>query len=443
MDRTIEHSNLLQLQQQLDQEIQRRIDLENELQESRLDAEMIEAELKEAIRLAEINHLEAESAIRTKSQFLANINHEIRTPMNAIMGFSELLMEASVDEDTKDMIKTINTSGKDLLVLLNNLLDLAKVESGKMQFHKSHFDILKLARDIVKQYKSKVDPKKVKCMLSIDEKVPQWVIGDESNLTKVLENLLNNAVKFTEHGTVELDLSCIRNDHKEAVIQFSVSDTGIGIPENLQDKVFEDFVQIDGSATRRFGGTGLGLAICKKIVHYMNGQLMLESQPDIGSKFFFSIRLLISKLNETKNDSIDNGQIAITEQKPLNILLIDQDIDTLNHCREILQDLDHNVEMVANAKEACDLIVSGINYDINFDLIFMDIGIPMVDGIFPTNSIRQSCKTDPTIIAFVPKGQKIDNSIIDELDVNDAISKPACKIDLVKQILKWSSIPKE
>ncbi|MBF0620504.1 MAG: PAS domain S-box protein [Magnetococcales bacterium] len=334
---------------------------------------------------------EAEKANQAKSIFLATMSHEIRTPLNAILGMGEVLNETELTETQKWSVDTLNRSGEVLLSLINDVLDLSKIEAGQLILEKATFDLHLLVREAVNIFEFTAREKGIVLDLQIDDEVPCWVEGDSTRLRQMLLNLIGNALKFTQKGAISIRLGSSMEDK----IFFSVEDTGLGISQAHQEEIFKPFTQADASTTRKHGGTGLGLTICQRLVDLMDGKIWVESTLDQGSTFTFLIPLPASSampvgpdtLNQDKNAIKHNGQTVdsptIDSQNPQKILLVDDADDNRLLVQAFLKKSAYQLVMATNGADAVEKFKSE-----SFDFVLMDIQMPVMDGYQATQAIR-------------------------------------------------------
>lgn len=341
------------------------------------------AELREAnARLEEISRL--------KSDFLANMSHELRTPMNAIIGFSELLSETPLVPEQLDYTRTITQSATSLLTLINDILDLAKIEAGKLELEHLPFDLAEMIGNVAAMFKIPAKEKGVSVTCKIDSRIPKRIMGDSNRLRQILINLTGNAMKFTEQGRIAINVDYEREAAGHIVGRFSVHDSGIGIPADRVEAIFEKFTQADGSTTRKYGGTGLGLAICLQLVELMGGRLLVESELGKGSTFYFVIPLEeapaeIISLKEHKEGgrekAAEGGRILLVEDNAVN-----QRLASILISRE-----GYEVEVASDGAEALEHLRNQV-----FDLVLMDVQMPIMDGMEATRKIRE-IEADPEL----------------------------------------------
>ena len=371
---------------------------------------------------------EAESANRMKSEFLANMSHEIRTPMNAIIGFTDLLDNSVTDSTGKSYLNSIKSGSKSLLTIINDILDLSKIEAGKLHIEVHNVHLESLLNEIQSIFGFKAKEKALHFELVIDPQVPEVLIIDEVRIRQILFNLLSNALKFTPEGGIDLRVRCRPTDeHDYSLLDLiiEVQDTGIGIPEDQIGKIFENFVQQDGQTTREFGGTGLGLSIVKRLVQLMDGEISVDSAPGKGSRF--TIVLHNVPVSAAKPETWQPHRIDYTFE-PATVMIAD-DID-LNRqlIIEYLSDFPITMVEAVNGQEAID------NFDENIDLILMDIRMPKVDGYEATRSIQQ--RSDVPILALTASVLETD-AVTQNAMFDTFLKKPISRSDLLAALARY------
>lgn len=385
------------------------------------ESKLFEKELMDA-------KIKAENATKSKQQFLSNMSHEIRTPLNSLLGFTNVLLKSQLGKEQKDFVQAINTSGKSLNVLINDILDLAKVDAGRMTFENKPFEIRKSIRSILHSFYLKIKEKNLEIVKEFDSEIPLIVMGDSVRLNQIFLNLMSNAVKFTHKGKISVDLKLLKEDEDKVIIEFTVSDTGIGIAENKIDTIFNVFEQAEIGTANSYGGTGLGLAIVKQLIEFQGGNISLKSKPNKGSTFTFI--LPFGKTNMKAEEEIEE-LVLDSEIKNLNVLVA-EDIE-LNQLliKIILTDFGFKFDIVKNGKLAIEKLK-----DNQFDIVLMDLQMPEMNGFEATEHIRQEMKSKIPIIALTADVTTADVSKCQSFGMDDYISKPINESMLYSKIIK-------
>jgi signal transduction histidine kinase/ActR/RegA family two-component response regulator len=369
----------------------------------------------------------AESANKAKSEFLANMSHEIRTPMNGVIGMTQLALALADKVEQKEYLETVHGCATSLLALLNDILDLSRIEAGKLSFERISFEPRQILYEAFQLVETSARAKGLYMRTDCAAEVPKRVIGDPFRVRQVLVNLLGNAVKFTEVGGVEARVSA---DARGQWLVFAVRDTGIGIPSNKQETIFAAFAQADGSISRKYGGTGLGLAISSKLVQMMGGTMRVESEPGRGSLFEF----IVPCENAPEAIAIHPAPLVNPESlRPLRILLAEDNIVNQKVASRILEKSGHSVLAVMNGKEA----LAAIQREA-FDVVLMDIQMPEMDGFEATARIRASAATEVRqlpILALTAHAMSGDREKCLAAGMNGYVSKPLQPAELIRALV--------
>lgn len=372
--------------------------------------------------------LQADTANKTKSEFVANMSHEIRTPLNAIIGFSELLHKTEVSKKQESYLKSINTSGKTLLGIINDILDLSKIESGKLDIQNEPVSIRDIAEDIQMVFTPKAQEKGLEIMLDVCSDVPEFLMLDEIRMKQILFNLIGNSIKFTHKGYIKIDIKTSSKNNR--TLQIDIKDTGIGIPKEQQNNIFESFVQQDGQSNRQYGGTGLGLAICLKLIKMMNGKIELKSEIATGSTFsIFLEGIETSEKSEKNKGAKDCSCLEFYEAR---VLIVDDRELNRELISELLSGTKLKITQAINGEEAIQKCKEE-----KPDLILMDVKMPMMNGREATNILKSDPQFSDIPVIVLTASVKMEN--IDELkkEFNGYIAKPIYEESLLRELSKF------
>ena len=393
-------------------------------------------QLVEAKNIAEQARQIAEDAVKAKQQFLSNMSHEIRTPMNAIIGFTNVVLKTKLDDKQKEYINAVKVSGEALIVLINDILDLAKVDSGKMTFEQTAFNLASSVSAMFQMFETKVQEKNLVLVKEYDSTIPELLIGDPMRLRQIILNLMSNAVKFTTEGKITVSARMLKEDAEKATIEFSVTDTGIGISKDKLEQIFDNFGQADYETPRLFGGTGLGLAIVKKLVELQGGTIIVKSELGIGSTFGFilsfeKINIKTEPKTDVKHEPFQNEYNDKALTKNIKVLIV-EDL-SLNQLllKIILTDFGFETDIADNGKIAIEKLER-----IKFNIILMDLQMPQMDGFEAAAFIRNNMKSQIPIIALTANVGTIDIEKSIAAGMNDYISKPIDEKSLYSKIMK-------
>lgn len=415
--------------------------VEKDLLEAIVLSELATGLAEDAKTKAEIATKTAESAVKAKQQFLSNMSHEIRTPMNAIIGFTKVLLKTDLSVKQKEYLTAIKLSGDALIVLINDILDLAKVDAGKMTFEQVPFRISLSIPAMVHLFEMKIQEKNLILVKEYDSRIPDVLIGDPVRLHQIMMNLMSNAIKFTSQGQITVSIRLLSEDKQKATIEFVVTDTGIGIPGDKMDHIFDNFQQASSETSRLYGGTGLGLSIVKQLVEHQGGELNVKSKVGEGSTFTFRMPFLKTTENVLKESEIvtfetgiSNIKVLVVEDMPLNQLLM----------KTLLDDFGFERDIAANGRIAIEKLKAK-----SYDIILMDLLMPEMNGFEATEYIRTKMNSNIPIIALTADVTTVDLVKCKAVGMNDYLAKPVDErllyskiVSLVKKPLQGKEIEK-
>jgi CheY-like chemotaxis protein len=373
----------------------------------------------------------AESANRAKSAFLANMSHEIRNPMNGVLGMTQLIEMSELTEEQRKYVAVLRTTGKNLMTLINDILDLSKIEAGKITMELVEFSLLKCINDVTLIHKHVFIDKRLKLDVDVSKDIPHFMMGDQHRIKQILNNLVGNAVKFTSQGGVSLSAHILEHYDASLLVEIAIRDTGIGISPEALEKIFLPFEQEDGSTTRTYGGTGLGLTISRRLAELMGGSITVESSTDAGSCFKVTLPFA-AVIESVALQEIPQKEIVSWDGPLLRILLVENDQVNITFGSSLIKKLGHEVAVAENGREC----LAALEND-RFDVVLMDINMPVMNGEETLREIRrkeQETDLHQKVIALTAYSLRGDKERFIDEGFDGYVSKPMAVSELVREM---------
>lgn len=425
----VQQEELQVTNEELELQAQSLMKSEEELKKQKQALETENQKRKHAQQQLELAVEKANAATKAKSMFLANMSHEIRTPMNGVIGISDILSQTKLTSEQKNYLKLITTSANNLLTIINDILDFSKIEAGKIEMETIPFSVKRIVEDTADVLQFKASEQNDKLYTFVDSDIPLSLLGDPVRLQQVLMNLANNAVKFTENGSVTLSCELQKLTDKKAHLLFKVVDTGIGISEDGQKKLFQSFTQVDASTTRKFGGTGLGLVISKKLIEKMNGAFGVESEEGFGSTFYFTATFDIDQ-NQERQKAIEDR-----DYNELKVLVVDNHEPSQMVFKKYLEAKGASIANVSDAKEALEYVSKKKSDKEKIDLIFVDYQMPSMNGVQFIEKVQKKYKAfESKFVLLTDRQNVLSNEEKEKFDISAYLDKPIKRLSLYQLI---------